>query len=368
MMRNVFLSALFLLGLLTGCQSQNSFTVNGEKVKLDKGTYAKIITNYGDILVELHTEKTPMTTANFIALAEGKHPSMKEEYQGEPFYDSLTFHRVIPDFMIQGGDPAGDGSGGPGYEFDNEIDTALSHEKGVISMANAGPNTNGSQFFITVASQPRLDGSYSIFGEVRKGQSIADSISQLPTGKQNKPEEPVIIKTIDILRVGQEAKSMDAPQIFQEAQERIAQERKEKEAAMEAQVEKYKDGAQKTPEGLFYKVLEEGDGPQPESGQKVMMNYVGMLPDGTFFDSNIEEAARENDSYNPQRPYKPFGVTVGPQARVIEGWKVALSKMNVGDKWQLVIPPELGYGERGVPEVIPPNSWLIFEVEMLSIQ
>lgn len=368
MKRIVFLSALLLMGLLTGCQSQNSFTVNGEKVKLEKGTYAKISTNQGDILVELYTDKTPMTTANFIALAEGNHPSLEEEDQGEPFYDGLNFHRVIPDFMIQGGDPAGDGSGGPGYEFDNEIDTSLTHEKGVISMANAGPNTNGSQFFITVASQPRLDGSYSIFGEVRKGQNIADSISQLPTGKQNKPEEAVTIETVDILRVGQEAKSLDAPQIFQEAQEKIAQERKEKEAAMEAQVEEYKEGAEKTPEGLYYKVLEEGDGPKPESGQKVKMNYLGKLPDGTFFDSNMEEAAREYDSYNPQRPYQPFSVTVGPQARVIEGWKVALGKMKVGDKWQLVIPPELGYGERGVPEVIPPNSWLIFEVEMLSIE
>ena len=368
MMRYVLLSAFLLAGLLSSsCQSQSSVTVNEQNVKLEEGLYTKIATNKGDILLKLNMEKTPMTTANFVALAQGKHPGVKEEYQGKRFYDGLTFHRVIPNFMIQGGDPAGTGSGGPGYQFDNEIDTSLTHEKGVISMANAGPNTNGSQFFITVAPQPRLDGSYSVFGKVVKGQEVADSISKVKTADRNKPEEAVTMEKVTIHRIGKAAQNFDAPAVFQEQQEQKEKARQEEMERQEAALAKLKEGATKTESGLYYQVLQEGAGAKPENGQKVMMNYAGYLPDGTLFDTSIKSVAEEAGKVNPKRNYQPFAVTVGPQARVIPGWKEALSMMKVGDKWKIIVPPELGYGARGAGKVIPPNSWLVFEMEMLSI-
>lgn len=367
MMRYLMLSAFLLAGLLSSCQSQSSVTVNEQKVKLEKGLYSKIATSKGDILLKLNMEKTPMTTANFVALAEGNHPLVKEEFKGKPFYNGLTFHRVIPNFMIQGGDPAGTGSGGPGYKFDNEIDTSLSHEKGVISMANAGPNTNGSQFFITVAPQPRLDGSYSVFGKVVEGQQVVDSISQVKTAARNKPEEAVVMEKVTIHRIGKAAKNFDAPQVFQQEQKEKEQARQAKLKRQEEALAQLKEGATKTESGLYYKVLKEGEGPKPENGQKVMMHYAGYLPDGTLFDTSIKSIAEEAGKVNPRRDYQPFAVTVGPQGRVIPGWKEALSMMEVGDKWKLIIPPELGYGARGAGNVIPPNSWLVFEVEMLSI-
>jgi peptidylprolyl isomerase len=367
-MRKIFATALVLMGMLSSCNSQSKTTVNGEKLELENGLYAKFETTLGDILVQLNTEKAPLTTANFVALAEGTHPKVSEEYQGKPFYDGLTFHRVIPKFMIQGGDPQGNGMGGPGYQFDNETSPELSHEKGVISMANSGPNTNGSQFFITVAPTKQLDGSYNVFGKVVAGQNVADSISMVPRNNRDKPDEDVVMQTVSIVRKGKEAKNFDAPAVFSQMEEEKAAEQEAAKAAEQAKIDELTQDAQKTESGLYYQVLKEGEGPKPAEGQTVLTNYSGYLVDGTLFDSSVESVAKEGGKYNPQRTYEPFPVQVGPQARVIAGWKEALSMMQVGDTYKLIIPPELGYGARGAGGVIPPNAWLIFEVEMVKIK
>jgi peptidylprolyl isomerase len=367
-MRNTLATAVAVVGLLTSCNSQKAVEVNGEKMELQDGVYAHFKTNQGDILVELNTEKAPLTSANFIALAEGNHPSVSDQYKGKPFYDGLVFHRVIPSFMIQGGDPQGNGMGGPGYKFDNEIVPELSHEKGVISMANSGPNTNGSQFFITVANTKQLDGSYNIFGKVTAGQAVADAISAVPRNSSDKPNEAVVMEKVTIVRKGKEAKNFDAPAVFAGAAEAKIAAAKKAEEEMQAKIDENTDNATKTASGMFYEVLKEGEGPKPAAGQTVLMNYAGFLMDGTLFDTSIETVAKENNQFTPGRPYEPFPVQIGPGARVIEGWKEALGMMNVGDKWKIILPPNLAYGSRGAGGVIPPNAWLIFEVEMLEIK
>ena len=351
------MTALLFAGILTSCNSQNSVTVNGEKMKLEDGMYAKIQTPRGDILLTLHDDKTPLTVANFVGLAEGKIEN-KAKAQGEPYYDGLKFHRVIKDFMIQGGDPMGNGSGGPGYSFADEFHPDLRHDgPGVLSMANSGPATNGSQFFITHKETPWLNDKHTVFGKVINGQEVVDAIQQGDA-----------IEKVEIIRIGKKAKDFDAVKVFNEEQENALKEQEAKRKEQEENMAEILDGAESTPSGLYYVVLKEGDGPKPENGQTVMMNYAGYLPDGSLFDTSIEEVARENGKYDERRPYQPFAVQVGPEARVIEGWKEGLQLMKVGDRYKLIIPPQLGYGERGFPPVIPANSWLVFEVEMVSIQ
>ena len=169
------------------------------------GTYAIFETSQGDIVIRLLEKEAPKTVANFIGLAEGTKEftdEMTGKKQKKNYYDGLTFHRVIPDFMIQGGCPRGDGRGGPGYTFPDEFHSSLKHSKaGKLSMANAGPGTNGSQFFITVAATPWLDNKHTIFGEVVEGQDIADKISKVARGAQDKPNKPVVLESLTIERV-----------------------------------------------------------------------------------------------------------------------------------------------------------------------
>lgn len=366
MFKNTLLTAALIGGMLSSCNSQNAVTVNGESVKLEEGVYAHFNTSEGDILIQLNVEKAPLTSANFVALAEGVHPEAEEQYKGKAFYDGLIFHRVIPNFMIQGGDPQGSGMGGPGYQFENETSPELSHKKGVISMANSGPNTNGSQFFITVAETAHLDGGYNVFGTVLAGQDVADAISKVKTAN-DRPVEEVTINTVKIHRAGKAYQSYDAAAAFGAAKEAIVSAKSEKEKAQAAQLEEMKAQMEQTETGLYYQVMEAGEGPKPEEGQKVKMNYSGFLLDGKLFDSSLESVAKENDAFTPGRNYAPFEVEASLNAPVIQGWREALVRMRVGDKWKLLISPDMGYGARGAGGVIPPNAWLIFEVEMLSI-
>jgi peptidylprolyl isomerase len=363
--------AAVTLSTFTACN--NGVTINGEKVELTDGIYAKFETSKGDILIELDVAKAPMTAGNFIALAEGTMPTVSEEMKGKPFYDGLKFHRVIPEFMIQGGDPEGTGNGGPGYEFPNEVSPDLTHNKGVISMANSGPNTNGSQFFITVGEPHFLDGGYSVFGKVLEGQSIADTIATLGDPQSGAPSEDIIMNKVTIIRVGSEFKEWDAVAAFEkgktafdEAQKVAQQEAAERAQQQEAIIlEQYKD-AQKSSTGLMYIIEEVGKGKKPNNNDTVYVNYAGFFADGRVFDSNIQAVAEANEMFDPNRPYEPMPAIYGPQAPMIPGFAEGLSLLNYGGKAKLIIPPHLAYGERGAGEVIPPNSWLIFDIELVN--
>lgn len=170
------------------------------------GTYARFKTSQGDFLIKLFPEDAPKTVENFVGLAEGTKefvdPASGKSTK-KPFYDGLTFHRVIPDFMIQGGDPVGTGTGGPGYRFEDEFQSPRTFDKkGILAMANAGPNTNGSQFFITVAPTPWLNKHHTIFGEVVEGYDVVEKISLVPASPgNNKPNTPVTITSVKIERV-----------------------------------------------------------------------------------------------------------------------------------------------------------------------
>ena len=192
------------------CFLMQTNLINAQKdedktTKLEDGMYAEMTTSKGVIILQLEFEKTPLTVANFVGLAEGAIENTAKKV-GVPFYDSLKFHRVIKDFMIQGGDPLGNGSGGPGYKFKDEIVPDLKHTgPGIFSMANAGPKTNGSQFFITHKATPWLDGRHTVFGHVIQGQDVVDAIVQGD-----------IIVSVKIIRKGKPAKKFDALKTFTE--------------------------------------------------------------------------------------------------------------------------------------------------------
>ncbi len=311
--------------------------------ELNDGLYAKLHTNRGDILISLAYEKVPMTVSNFVGLAEG---ALNLKNPGTPYYDGMKFHRVIPNFMIQGGCPKGDGTGGPGYTFPDEFDPSLKHSgPGFLSMANAGPGTNGSQFFITHVATPWLDGKHTVFGSVVDGQSVVDSIQQNDQ-----------LKAVEILRVGESSsKFVVTKESFATAvamvTDSVAAKQKAALAAVEKEIANRWPNAKKTPSGLRYVVLKDGVGEKkPALGAEVTVHYTGTLLNGKMFDSSVHRG-------------EPAKFAVG---QVIEGWNEALVTMRKGEKRTLVIPPELGYGAQGYPGVIPPNSYLIFDVELLD--
>lgn len=310
---------------------------------MQDGLYAKFNTSKGDILINLEFEKTPGTVGNFVALAEGNLENSAKK-QGNPYYDGLKFHRVIPDFMIQGGCPQGTGTGNPGYQFDDEFHSDLKHDgPGVLSMANAGPGTNGSQFFITHVETPWLDGKHTVFGKVVEGQDVVDSVAQ-----------DDLINSVEIIRVGDAAEGYNAIEAFRTfegaREKRIAAEK----AAREAELDKLAAGFEKTESGLRYQIIQKGDGAKAEKGKTVAVHYKGQLADGTVFDS----------SYKRNQPIE-FPIGVG---QVIPGWDEGIALLQVGDKARLVIPSDLGYGARGAGGVIPPNATLVFDVELMNVK
>jgi FKBP-type peptidyl-prolyl cis-trans isomerase len=310
---------------------------------MQDGLYARFNTSKGEIIVALEYQKTPGTVGNFVALAEGNMEN-SAKLQGNPYYDGLKFHRVIPDFMIQGGCPQGTGTGNPGYQFDDEIHSDLKHDgPGVLSMANAGPGTNGSQFFITHVETPWLDGKHTVFGKVAKGQDIVNAIAQGDA-----------IENVTIERVGAEAEAFNAIEAFRTfegaREKRIAEEK----AKAEAEMEKLAAGFSKTESGLRYQILQEGSGAKAEKGKMVSVHYKGQLADGTVFDS----------SYKRNQPID-FNLGVG---QVIPGWDEGIQLLKIGDKARFVIPSDLAYGSRGAGGVIPPNATLIFDVELMNVK
>ncbi|UOK42296.1 MULTISPECIES: peptidylprolyl isomerase [Flavobacterium] len=310
---------------------------------MQDGIYAKFNTSKGVILVKLTHDKTPGTVGNFVGLAEGKLENDVKP-QGKPYYDGLKFHRVIPDFMIQGGCPLGTGVGGPGYQFDDEFHPELRHDSpGVLSMANAGPGTNGSQFFITHIETAWLDNKHTVFGHVVEGQDIVDAIAQ---GDE--------IETLEIVRIGEEAQKWNAVEAFRtfegSREKRLAE---QKQLAEEA-LEKLAAGFQKTDSGLRYQIIQKGSGKKAEKGKMVSVHYQGALDNGTVFDS----------SYKRKQPIE-FALGRG---QVIEGWDEGIALLQVGDKARFVIPSYLAYGSRGAGGVIPPDATLVFDVELMDVK
>jgi FKBP-type peptidyl-prolyl cis-trans isomerase len=310
---------------------------------MDNGLYAKFKTSKGDILVNLEFEKTPGTVGNFVALAEGNLENTSKP-QGTPYYDGLKFHRVIPNFMIQGGCPLGTGTGSPGYSFDDEFHPELKHSgPGVLSMANSGPASNGSQFFITHVATPWLDDKHTVFGNVVEGQEVVNAI-----------EQDDIINAVEIIRVGDAAKKFNAVESFRTFEG--AREKRE-EAAKKAQQEalnKLSEGYKKTESGLRYKIIQEGNGKKATKGSTVSVHYKGQLDNGQVFDS----------SYSRKQPID-FTLGIG---QVIKGWDEGIQLLKVGDKARFVIPSNLAYGSQGAGGVIPPNAILIFDVELMDVK
>ncbi|WP_299016536.1 peptidylprolyl isomerase [uncultured Polaribacter sp.] len=307
------------------------------------GIYAKFNTPKGDILVQLEHEKTPGTVGNFVALTEGNLENSAKD-QGTPYYNGLKFHRVIPDFMIQGGCPQGTGTGNPGYKFDDEFHPDLKHDTpGKLAMANSGPATNGSQFYITHVPTPWLDGKHTVFGSVIEGQDVVDAIAQ---GDE--------LKAVEIIRVGTDAEAFNAVEAFRTFEGSREKREAEAKAAQKEMLDKVAAGYDETASGLRYQILQKGEGKKATKGAGVSVHYKGQLLDGTVFDS----------SYKRKQPID-FNVGVG---QVISGWDEGIQLLQVGDKARFVIPSDLAYGSAGAGGVIPPDATLIFDVELMDVK
>lgn len=333
---------------------------------LQDGLYAEINTNYGTMMTELYYDAAPMTVANFVTLAEGTNKQVADSLQGKAYFDGLSFHRIVPDFVIQGGDPAGDGTGGPGYSFQDELVDSLSHDKkGILSMANSGPNTNGSQFFITLKPTPNLDPKHAIFGELTDGEKVLDSIAAVETVGQGRPKERVNISSVKIIRKGKEAKDWDAAEYFNSAFAKA----KEAEEEKANQFKEWKKEAETMDSGTSIYYKEKGDGPKPEEGAMVEIDYAGYLAEGKLFDTSKLEVAEKMNNVNQQKKdagyYKAMPVKIDPEMRMIPGFRDALLALNYGDKAVVFIPADQGYGPRPVPQAgIPANADLVFEIDM----
>ena len=382
-----FTSLLGLIFLLSTLSCQNKYP------ELGNGLYAEFATTKDTIVVELFYEKTPLTVANFVGLAEGTHPKLADSVQGIPFYNGTIFHRVINEFMIQGGDPSGTGMGKPGFTFGDEFDETLKHDKpGVLSMANSGPATNGSQFFITEVPTPWLDNKHSIFGQVIKGQEVVDSISnvQVMPGS-NKPLEDIRILSLNIIRQGFGAKRFNAAKTWNrefplleekrlkkieeakqeaERQKKIAEEKMETAAAEILPVlEDYKSKATTSDSGLLRYTIKEGTGEKPKQGQSVKLYYQGYFTDGKLFGTNVKDIDIKCGTYDEKKEQRGFynlmPMQISADAQMIPGFKEGVFNMKKGDKTFLYLPSHLAYGEAGRGPIAP-NSDLIFIIEMVD--
>lgn len=341
--------------------------------ELEDGLYAEIITEGGNIVLNLEFELAPATVGNFVSLAEGTNKVVTDSMKGKPFYDGLKFHRVMSaangdqqDFMIQGGCPLGLGTGDPGYKFADEFpldslgNYLLRHSgPGVLSMANGGPNSNGSQFFITLTQQPHLDGVHSVFGNVVLGQDVAYRLKK----------DTEIIE-INIIRVGRAAKNFKAYSAFQKLLEKteILEKKKavlEKEAITNF-LELKKKALELSPDFKIY-FSKKGDGAKPELESSIRIAYAAYFTDGRLLDSNMKDVALKYGVFNANKEskngYAPFPSTYSMNEQLIQGFKEGLQEMRFGDRAILFIPSHLAWGQQG-GRSIPPNTDFIFEVEM----
>ncbi len=400
------LLVLFLMGLLT-VQAQTKKPA-AKKAAPSKaaakpaaasadGMYAIFETPKGNITVKLEYQKVPETVANFVSLAECTNASVTDaKLKGKPYYDGLKFHRVIKDFMIQGGDPQGTGQGGPGYSFKDEFVPQFQFDKGgILAMANSGPATNGSQFFITHKETPWLTNKHTIFGYVTSGQDVV-----------NKIEQNDLMTKVRIERKGADAKQFDAARIFADymlgkpeedrkmAEQKVKEqaereEARKKQAQADAEAKRVYDEkyaplkaakvkeiaalrakTTKTESGLEFGTLKPGNGKKPTDGQTIYFSYAGYLEDGTLFDSSYEDISKEYGKWDEgrakQNGYNAFPYQYGNKTGLIKGFVEGLDKMSFDERAILFIPSNLGYGAQGAGGVIPPNANIIFVVEMFE--
>ena len=368
---------LLLNILIVSCQDKHS--------DLEDGLFAEFKTTHGTMVAQLYYEKAPITVANFVALSEGNHPDVQEVFKGKPYYNGIIFHRVMDNFMIQGGDPLKTGKGGPGYQFIDEI-TNLKHDKaGVLSMANSGPATNGSQFFITEAPTPWLDGLHTIFGQLVKGIEIQDSISNVKTGIANRPITDVVINELNIIRKGEAAQLFDAPKTWGN-KDKIQEKLKiDEERKMELELrrmdslakldiiklEDYNKKSIKQKSGLKIYVIKQGRGIKPKDGKIVKLYADGYLTNGVLFWSNNKQINEIHGKYDAEKQgrgfYDPIEMELSPDMQLIPGFKEAVYTMNVGDIIYCHIPSHLAYGSQS-RGLITPNSDLNFIIHMVSAE
>lgn len=349
MKRIIFAFALISILFLGGCSS-TSKTMKAIEGK--DGVFAIMETSKGSIALELYYKETPLTVTNFVGLAEGT----LDATDGMPFYDGLNFHRVINNFMIQGGDPNGNGTGGPGYKFVDEIVDSLTHNgPGVLSMANSGPNTNGSQFFITHVETPWLDGKHTVFGRVLAGQEVVDSVEQ---GDK--------IEKVTIIRQGTEAEAFTANQEDFDsrlkvatalAEEKRAAEIAKQRAALEARknfVEKVSSEGIKTKENIIFMTTKEGSGEKCGAKKSVAVNYTGYFLDGRIFDTSEGRGL--------------LGFQTG-RHEMIEGFDLMVQDMKLGEKRTAILPADMAYGDVGAGGgIIPGGATIVFDIELVNIR
>lgn len=411
------LFSLFAVALLTSsafaAEKGKDKVKKPKKPKLEAGIYAQFKTTKGLIIVKLEHKKAPMTVANFVGLAEGKFSADTSEYKKGKFYDGLKFHRVIADFMIQGGDPLGTGTGGPRHRFEDEFHPDLKHTgPGILSMANSGPATNGSQFFITHKATPWLDGKHSVFGHVVFGQDVVNAI-----------EKDDVMTKVKIIRKGKEAKKWNATETFNRVQQEIRQKQLEEvqtfmknmeaageypsvikacqevkrldpsratemdakideintkmaaeQAALAARIEKiskiepqayselmYKEiledypNAVQSPTGLVYIIEKPGENLKPATGSKMSVDYRGTFRlTGKQFDASYDRGQPMNFQYRVNR--------------MVAGFEEGLGLMGKGGKGKIFIPYHMAYGPKGRGAAIPPYSDLVFDLEIRDVQ
>jgi len=335
----------------------------GEATSED-GLYAVFETTLGDFVCRLEPDKTPVTVGNFVGLVDGTR-EFRDPETGKMvkrhFYDGLRFHRIVRGFVIQGGDPQGDGSGGPGYSVCDEIDTTLAFDSaGILAMASDVTDHNGSQFFITLAPEPHLNGRHTIFGHVVAGMDVVEAIGRQPLqADSTQPRTDILMRKVRIVRTGPEAEAFDADAAFSRNGamcQRQAAARAAATASFLAQLADDAARATRSPSGLLYLVEREGNGDPPHSGDLLSFHCTGYLAnDGTRFWSTYDRG-------------QPFRLKLG-SSRVIAAWEETARRMRTGEKCRIIVPPELGYGERGNPLAgIPRDATLVFDMELLGIE
>jgi cyclophilin family peptidyl-prolyl cis-trans isomerase len=349
---------LALAGLLLALSSTVQADEGWQEATQADGLYAVLETDLGDVVCRLMYARAPLTVANFVGLAEGTR-EFRDPVSGElvirPFYEDQIFHRVIEGFMIQTGDPTGLGTGGPGYRFRDELDSGLGHDRpGTLSMANIGPDSNGSQFFITLAPTPWLDGIHSVFGRVIQGMEVVEAIASSDVDKESRPVDPVHLREVRIVRRGALAEDFDAEAIFQQLRDLSESEQLEQRARdFEDRIAALLEDSLPQADGSRYTVVQAGEGETPQPGQTIRVHYVCYLPDGTVVESTRKRS-------------HPLRLVAGEPRRGLD-WELQFLDMQPGELRWVFLPPELGFGDRGIPGVVPPDSPLVFELELDSI-